>query len=101
MQTGNAVIISEIKSPVRLVHSRPVAEPDQWSDRHFNDVSAVCSFVGTEIRLSKMKYSKIAEMANCAPSTVSNLAHGETNFPRFGTVLQILRALGFEVVVRG
>lgn len=101
MQTGNAVVISEIRTPVRLVHSRPIAEPDQWSDRHFNDIAALCQFLSAEIRNSKMKFSKIAEMANCSPSTVSKMAHGETHYPRAGTVLQILRALGFEVIVRG
>lgn len=83
----------------RLAYAR--TERELWRDHHFNDVGAACRFLGAEIRASKMKYSKLAELANCHPTTISNLAHEETHQPRFSTVLQILRALGFEVVVRG
>lgn len=83
----------------RLAYAR--TERELWQDHHFNDVGAACRFVGAEIRASKLKYSKLAELANCHPQTISNLAHGETSQPRFSTILQILRALGFEIVVRG
>jgi transcriptional regulator with XRE-family HTH domain len=49
---------------------------------------------------SKLTYSAIANQANCSPATVSNIAAGETRFPRFSTVFNILAALGFDVVVR-
>lgn len=100
MHTGNAVI-SEIVTPLRRVSPRVHREVEEWRDRHFNDIGALCRFVGDEIRQSKMKYTKLAELANCHPTTISKLAHDETSSPRAHTVLQVLRALGFEVVVRG
>lgn len=48
-----------------------------------------------------MKYSKLADKAGICPQTVSNIVHGVTRSPRAATVLQLLKALGFEVFVRG
>lgn len=72
--------------------------PQDW---HFNDIEDLCAFCAKEIVASKMKYTKLAEAAGVCPSTIRNLAIAETRFPRAATVLQVLRALGFEVVVRG
>jgi DNA-binding phage protein len=71
------------------------------SDWHFDDTKALCDFCAKEIRASKIKYSKLAEKAGVCHSTISKMARGETNFPRANTILEILRALGFNVVVRG
>lgn len=68
---------------------------------NFRNVDELCAFVAGEIRASKKKYVRIAEKAEVCPSTVSNLAHGITHYPRAATLLQILRALGYEVFVRG
>lgn len=85
----------------RLSNRRSQFDMSEWRDRQFNDIGALCKFLSEEIRASKMKFSKIAEMANCHPTTVAHLARNETGSPRASTVLQVLRALGFEVVVRG
>lgn len=66
----------------------------------FNDISELCSFIQHEILGSRRKYSELADKAGVCASTVSNMAHGETHYPRAGTVFSILRVLGFEVVVR-
>lgn len=66
----------------------------------FADMNELCGFLAREIIASKMTFTKIAEKAGVCISTVSNLAHGETHFPRAGTVFQILRVFGYEVVVR-
>jgi hypothetical protein len=60
----------------------------------------VCPFVAHHIKASKLTYSAIAGQAQCSPQTVSNIAAGETRFPRYATVVNILVTLGFEVVVR-
>lgn len=86
---------------VRLVHSRPVRESYEWRDHHFNDIGELCRFLGSEIMLSKMKFSEIARLSNVHATTISHLARNETGQPRASTVLQVLRALGFEVIVRG
>lgn len=78
----------------------PVIE-NTASDWHFEDTAALCDFCSKEIRASKIKYSKLAEKAGVCVSTISKMARGETNFPRANTILEILRALGFQVVVRG
>lgn len=97
---SNALII-EHESPVRLVHSRPVKQTDEWRDRQFNDIRELCNFLADEIMFSGMKFSKIASLANCHGSTVAHLARKETASPRAATVFQVLRALGYEVLVRG
>lgn len=66
----------------------------------FADVEELCAFVAHEIVTAKIKYIRLAEKAGCCPSTVSKLAAGETHLPRASTVLNILRALGFELVAR-
>lgn len=99
MQSATANVV-EFDS-TRRSHSRPVREPEGWRDRQFNDVGELCRFLADEIQLSKMKYSKIAALANVHPTTISNIAHHLVTSPRASTVLQILRALGFEVIVRG
>lgn len=66
----------------------------------FNDISELCAFLQHEIQSSKKKYVRIAEAAGCCAQTVSNMAHGETHYPRAGTVFAMLRVLGYEVVVR-
>ncbi len=60
----------------------------------------VCPFLAHHIMQSKLTYSAIANQAHCSPQTVSNIAAGETHFPRFSTVFNILGSLGFDVVVR-
>jgi len=67
---------------------------------NFANVYELTNFVAAEIRASKMKFVKLAEKAGCCASTVSNLAHGVTRDPRTGTMLNILRVLGFKVIVR-
>ena len=71
------------------------------TERSFDDIGALCAFVSDEIHASGMTYSKIARDADVRSGTVSRLAHGSTKFPRAATVLQILRALGWTVSVRG
>jgi predicted XRE-type DNA-binding protein len=73
------------------------ARPDEYS---FADVYEVCAFLQHEIQAARLKYTEIARRASCAPSTVSNLASGETKQPRAQTMIGILVALGFEVIAR-
>ncbi|WP_318872043.1 helix-turn-helix transcriptional regulator [Sinorhizobium meliloti] len=68
---------------------------------NFRDIYELTAFVAGEILASKLKYSKLADKAGICPQTVSNIVHGVTRSPRAATVLQLLKALGFEVFVRG
>lgn len=95
MQAGETVI--PMSRAARLVKTRQ----NESIDRHFHTIQDLCNFVSAEIRASRMKFVKIAEKSGVCPATVSNLAHGETQMPRAATLLQILRALGYEIVVRG
>jgi DNA-binding phage protein len=70
------------------------------NETEFHTVEEACKFVSLEIRQSKKKLSVIAREANVCTSTVSRMAYGETHFPRLGTILSILKVLGYEVVVR-
>jgi len=60
----------------------------------------VCPFLAHHITQSKLSYLAIANQAHCSPQTVSNIAAGETRFPRYSTVVNILTTLGFDTVVR-
>jgi transcriptional regulator with XRE-family HTH domain len=67
----------------------------------FRDEYELCAFVAGEIRSSKIKYTKLADKSGVCASTISNLAHDITKSPRAATLLKILKALGFEIFVRG
>lgn len=73
------------------------SEQDEFT---FKDMGELCAFLQHEIQASKRTYKKIAEQAGCCAATVSNMAHGTTHYPRAATVFDILRTLGFQVVVR-
>ena len=66
----------------------------------FADIAELCAFLQHEIQSSKRKYRHLAEKAGMCASTVSKMAHGETHFPRAGTVFALLQILGYEVVIR-
>ena len=66
----------------------------------FGSVEELIKFTASQVLDCTMTYKKIAEAAGCSTSTVSNLAKGETRFPRAATVFEILRVIGFSVVIR-
>lgn len=42
-------------------------------------------------------YKRIAAQTGLAPATVSKLACGETRFPRFETVIAVLKFFGYDI----
>jgi hypothetical protein len=66
----------------------------------FDNISDLCAFVAKEIAFSRKKYSTFAKDIGMCHGTVSNMAKGVTQHPRAETVFQMLKALGYEVVVR-
>lgn len=76
-------------------------QPSTAGEYTFKDISELCAFLQHEIQVGKRKYNKLAEEAGCCASTVSNMASGQTHYPRAGTVFQLLKVLGYEVVIRG
>lgn len=75
-------------------------QPTTHGEYTFKDISELLAFIQHEVHASGRKYNDIALHAKCCASTVSKLAAGETRFPRAQTVLEILRTLGFQIVVR-
>ena len=73
---------------------------DGRSEMTFENIHDLCAFVAREINFSKKKYSKFADEIGMCHGTVSNMARGVTQHPRAETVFQMLKALGYEVVVR-
>jgi hypothetical protein len=51
----------------------------------------------SEIRRSPHKYYEIATRAGVSVQTVSNIASGDTKFPRMATVVRILMSLGWTL----
>lgn len=66
----------------------------------FENIHDLCAFVAREINFTKRKYSKFASDIGMTYGTVSRMATGVTQHPRAETVFQMLKALGYEVVVR-
>lgn len=66
----------------------------------FESINDLCAFVAREINFTKKKYSTFAKDIGMCHGTVSNMAKGVTQHPRAETVFQMLKALGYEVVVR-
>lgn len=81
--------------------SRPVANVvDGHLEFTFKNEVELYKFLAREIAVRKVKFSKFAEKADMSTNTVSRMAHGETQFPRFSTVFHMLSALGYELVVK-
>ena len=87
----NVVTLANRKSTVAKAESVGIG---------FANVYELTAFLAGEIRSSKVTFTKLADKANCCPSTVSNIAHGITKDPRVGTVIKILDVLGYRVSVR-
>lgn len=76
---------------------------DTPGEFHFDDTADYLSFVRSQLRQSRMKYKDVVRGADeiRSTSTVSNLASGKTQFPRFSTMTGIMGSLGLELVIRG
>jgi hypothetical protein len=86
-----------MRNVAQISQKRRGASPGEYT---FRDMHELCAFLAHEIAESRYKYNAIASRAGCCASTVSNMAHGQTQFPRASTVFSILQVLGFEVVIR-
>lgn len=67
----------------------------------FNDLNELYAFLQHELQVSKLKYNALAVKSDMCASTVSKMAHGTTLYPRAATVFNLLKVLGYEMVVRG
>lgn len=85
----------------RQARRRQQTTPAIGEEITFADIEELCAFVAHVIVSSKMKYVRLAEKAGCCPATISKLAAGETHLPRASTVLNILQALGYQLVAKG
>lgn len=64
------------------------------------DSMAATKLVQDELLRSKTTYSAIAAKAAIASSTVSNIASGQTRFPRIETIIRLLGALGWVITAQ-
>lgn len=67
---------------------------------HLVDSPVAISLLQKELLASHFTYKFIAERAQVAPSTVSNIAIGHTKWPRLETIIRILSALGWRIVAQ-
>jgi DNA-binding Xre family transcriptional regulator len=69
----------------------------------WEDDSSVCRFMQDELfqymHHGKTTVNQIATKLGMNHSTISRIAYGETKAPRAGTVIKILRFLGYKVRV--
>ncbi|MER8619186.1 XRE family transcriptional regulator [Mesorhizobium sp. M1409] len=65
-----------------------------------HDIAEACAFLQRIIWQTRTKHGKLAAKAGLCPTTVSNIAYGETRLPRLSTVIALLRALGFKILAR-
>lgn len=73
---------------------------DGRTELTFENIHDLCAFVAREIAFSRKKYGRFAQEIGMSHGTVKNMATGVTQHPRAETVFQMLKALGYEVVVR-
>lgn len=97
--------VEPVKKETKVSKAIPITrrswQPSQQHGEYtFKDIHELMAFCAHEIHASGRKYNDIAIGAKCCTSTVSKLAHGETRFPRASTILEVLRTLGFQIVVR-
>jgi len=99
----SAAIETEILASIPRMgrKNRPIHNiVDGRTEMTFENIHDLCAFVAREINFTKKKYSRFASEAGMAHGTVSNMAKGVTQHPRAETVFQMLKVLGYEVVVR-
>jgi transcriptional regulator with XRE-family HTH domain len=58
---------------------------------------ATLKHIRDDILRYKVTYKELAEKAQLANSTVSNIAIGHTRFPRLETIIRLLSALGWTM----
>lgn len=90
--------VVSLESVRRLASKREKAGIREFS---FKNTYELVDFVAQEIRSANIKFSRLADKAGCCPRTVAKIAYRDTKEPRASTVLNILKALGFEIFVRG
>lgn len=61
------------------------------------DSMAATKLVQEELLRAKTTYTAIAAKAAVANSTVSNIASGQTRYPRIETIIRLLGALGWLI----
>jgi len=92
MHTTAAQVI-DFAQAARRKHQQ---ERDEW---HLT-WEEVAPFLAHEILKSKLSYTAIAHQAGLSPSTVSNIASGESHRIQLRTACLLLATLGFDWVVR-
>lgn len=71
--------------------------PSQSQLVKLDDGPATIELCRRAIRASHLKYYEIAQRSGVCVQSVSNIASGDTRFPRMSTVIRILMAMGWEV----
>lgn len=67
---------------------------------HLVDSPVAIKLLQEELLTSKSTYTAIARKAQVAITTVSNIASGQTRWPRLETIIRILSALDWEIIAR-
>lgn len=65
---------------------------------HLVDSPVALDLVRQELLASKLFYTAIAQRAQVSSSTVSNIASGQTKYPRLETIIRILGGLGWRIL---
>lgn len=64
-------------------------------------VSAMRATISREVRMARMggaKMKDLAKLADVSSGTLSRLASEDTKYPRFGTIVGAMHALGYRIV---
>jgi transcriptional regulator with XRE-family HTH domain len=67
---------------------------------HLVDSPVAIKLLQEELLASHQFYKAIATKAQVSSSTVSNIASGQTRWPRLETIIRILSALGWTVMAQ-
>jgi len=90
----------EIAGLIRGKPTKGKAKLELPEEIDLNDLAEVTRFVASEIRATKLKFGKLADKAGVCAHTVSRIASEDTKYPRWNTVVCLLRAMGYRVFAR-
>ena len=70
-----------------------------WKPKTFTSAEAMMEEVRSIIHADSRMQRQIAEKVGVSPTTIGNIAHGKTRWPRSTTLFPLLETLGYRIAI--
>jgi DNA-binding phage protein len=93
------MVLPRLQSPAGAAVMAKVVKLDTAPE--LVSVEAMRAVISREVRMARMggaKMKDLAAEADVSPGTLARLASEDTKYPRFGTMVGAMRALGYRIV---